>query len=40
MQLPKFPKFFYVLWTISLVFGLAVSAALCYAVVHFAMKHW
>jgi len=40
MQFPKFPKFFYLLWAISLTFGLAVSAAVVYIVLHFALKFW
>lgn len=40
MQFPKFPKLFYVMWSLSLVFGLAVSAALVYIVLHFVLKFW
>jgi hypothetical protein len=40
MQLPKFPKFFYLMWALSLTFGLAASAALVYIVLHFVLKFW
>lgn len=39
-RLPKFPKFFYLMWTISLVFGVAAMAAIFYVVMHFVMKFW
>jgi hypothetical protein len=39
-RFPNIPKLFGIMWAISLIFSLAVTVGVAYAIFHFVTKYW